>query len=148
MSDYVLSMLLNTPCNGEQARVLLEAKMEIERLRAELAEWQKLRDPAVLHANLLRGLPAQLDAATYLHLGGHDQLLAAERDRLRAMADALTELVALEEMRLRLRKLHEMGHGTDYYDYHRRVPLAWDAARAALGLNGHANRATGADDDA
>ena len=51
------------------------------------------------------------------------------------LADALTELVALEDMRLRLRELHEMGHGTDYYDYHRRLPLAWDAARAALGPN-------------
>ncbi len=51
------------------------------------------------------------------------------------LADALTELVALEDMRLRLRQLHEMGHGTDYYDYHRRLPLAWDAARAALGPN-------------
>ncbi len=42
-------------------------------------------------------------------------------------------------MRLRLRELHEMGHGTDYYDYHRRLPLAWDAARAALGPNVRAN---------
>lgn len=51
------------------------------------------------------------------------------------LADALTELVSLEDMRLRLRELHEMGHGTDYYDYHRRLPLAWDAARAVLGPN-------------
>lgn len=51
------------------------------------------------------------------------------------LADALTELVALEDMRLRLRELHEMGHGTDYYDYHRRLPPAWDAARKALGPN-------------
>ena len=52
------------------------------------------------------------------------------------LADALTELVALEDMRVRLRQLHEMGHGTDYYDYHRRLPLAWDAARKILGPNG------------
>jgi len=51
------------------------------------------------------------------------------------LADALTELVALEDMRLRLRELHEMGHGTDYDNYHKRLPLAWDAARAALGPN-------------
>ncbi len=56
------------------------------------------------------------------------------------LADALTELVALEDMRLRLRELHEMGHVTDYYDYHRRLPLAWDAARAALGPNDRGNR--------
>ena len=30
-------------------------------------------------------------------------------------------------------------HGTDYYDYHRRLPLAWDAARAALGPNARGN---------
>ena len=51
------------------------------------------------------------------------------------LANALRELVNLEDMRLRLRQLHEMGHGTDYYDYHRRLPLAWAAARAALGPN-------------
>jgi hypothetical protein len=56
------------------------------------------------------------------------------------LADALTELVALEDMRLRLRELHEMGHGTDYDNYHKRLPLAWDAARAALGPNVRANR--------
>jgi hypothetical protein len=44
--------------------------MEIERLRAELAEWEKLRDPSILHANLLRGLPAQLDRDKFLHLAG------------------------------------------------------------------------------
>jgi len=54
------------------------------------------------------------------------------------LADALTELVALEDMRLRLRELHEMGHGTDYDNYHKRLPLAWDAARAALGPNDRA----------
>jgi hypothetical protein len=57
----------------------------------------------------------------------------AEREA--KLADALTELVALEDMRLRLRELDEMGHGTDYYDYHRLLPLAWAAARAALGPN-------------
>lgn len=51
------------------------------------------------------------------------------------LANALRELVDLEDMRLRLRQLHEMGHGTDYDNYHRRLPLAWDAARAALGPN-------------
>jgi hypothetical protein len=46
------------------------ALREIERLRAELAEWEKLRDPSILHANLLRGLPAQLDRDKFLHLAG------------------------------------------------------------------------------
>lgn len=48
---------------------------------------------------------------------------------------ALRELVELEDMRLRLRQLHEMGHGADYDNYHKRLPLAWDAARAVLGSN-------------
>lgn len=36
------------------------------------AQWDKLRDPAVLHANLLHGLPAQLTKAQLLHLLGAD----------------------------------------------------------------------------
>lgn len=53
-------------------------------------------------------------------------------ERLRA---ALRQLVDVEDMRLRLRQLHEMGHGTDYTDYHRLLPMAWAAAREALGPN-------------
>ena len=45
---------------------------------------------------------------------------------------ALRALVDLEDMRLRLRDLHEMGRGTDYADYHRLLPLAWSEARKAL----------------
>ena len=48
---------------------------------------------------------------------------------------ALRELVALEDLKGRLRKLHEMGHGTDYGDYHQREPLAWTQARCVLGPN-------------
>jgi hypothetical protein len=49
-----------------------QAADEIERLRAEVAEWEKLRDPEMLHANLLRGIPCQLDRATFLHLAGDE----------------------------------------------------------------------------
>ena len=56
------------------------------------------------------------------------------------LEQALRALVELEDMRLRLRQLHEMGHGTDYADYHRLLPLAWAAAREALGPNVRANR--------
>ena len=88
------------------------------------------------------------------HINGlYDKRAADELERLAELADsegtravnylrrarkaekALRELVALEDMRLRLRQLHEMGHGTDYADYHRLLPLAWDAARLALGPN-------------
>lgn len=51
---------------------------------AELAEWRKLRDPATLHVNLLRGVPAQLPREMYLHLGGvneiREELAAARAD--------------------------------------------------------------------
>ena len=36
MSDPIISMLLETPCNSDQARVFAAAKSEIERLRASL----------------------------------------------------------------------------------------------------------------
>ena len=55
------------------------------------------------------------------------------------LVKALRDLVELEDMRLRLRQLHEMGHGTDYADYHRLLPLAWAAAREALGPNAGSN---------
>jgi hypothetical protein len=45
---------------------------EIERLRAQVAEWEKLGDPVTLHANLLRGIPCRLDRATFLHLAGDE----------------------------------------------------------------------------
>ena len=68
--------------------------------------------------------------------------LREDNERLRA---ALRQLVDVEDMRLRLRQLHEMGHGTDYADYHRLLPLAWAEAREALGPNVEGNsRAPGA----
>ena len=53
-------------------------------------------------------------------------------ERAKRAEDALRDLVALEDMRLRLRSLHERGHGTDYEHYHKGLPKAWDAARAVL----------------
>ena len=44
--------------------------MELAAVRKELAEWQRLRDPVVLHVSLLRGLPAKLDRDLFLHLAG------------------------------------------------------------------------------
>ncbi len=62
-----------------------------------------------------------------------EAVIYARGAALKEVLAALRELVELEDMRLRLRKLHEMGHGTDYETYHRRLPLAWAAARAVLG---------------
>lgn len=53
-------------------------------------------------------------------------------NRTKRAEDALRDLVALEDMRLRLRSLHERGHGTDFEQYHKALPKAWDAARAVL----------------
>lgn len=62
-----------------------------------------------------------------------EAVIYARGAAMKELMVALRELVELEDMRLRLRKLHEMGHGTDYETYHQRLPLAWAAARAALG---------------
>lgn len=59
-------------------------------------------------------------------------VLAAQPAALTDERAALAELVYLKDLKDRLRKLHEMGHGTDYTDYHRRQPLAWERARAVL----------------
>ena len=90
------------------------AQAELERLRAE-------------NAALKRDLQYARDGLTK----GRTRM-REDNERLRA---ALRQLVGVEDMRLRLRQLHEMGHGTDYTDYHRLLPMAWAAAREALGPN-------------
>ena len=59
----------------------------------ELMEWRKLRDPTTLHANLLRGMPAQLSRATFLHCAGADQFIDAlqEAEKLMGHDDAETD---------------------------------------------------------
>ena len=85
------------------------AILTAERLRAELDEWEKLRDPAVLHASLCRGVPAQLDRDALLHLAGVEQLraeLAASRHELdgaKKTANAQARLIdSLEQQRAHL----------------------------------------------
>lgn len=41
-------------------------------LSAQLAEWERLRDPVVLHASLLKGEPAQLTPEQLRHIAGAD----------------------------------------------------------------------------
>lgn len=64
-----------------------------------------------------------------------EAVIYARGAAMKELLVALRELVELEDMRLRLRQLHEMGCGTDYDTYHKRLPLAWAAARAVLGPN-------------
>jgi len=70
----VLVLLRGLERHGEDNiwRTAKEAREEIERLRAELAEWGKLRNPVALHANLLRGVPAQLSREMLRHITGED----------------------------------------------------------------------------
>ncbi len=46
------------------------AEKERDDLRAQLAEWEKLKDPAALHINLLRGMPARLEPDQLRHIAG------------------------------------------------------------------------------
>lgn len=75
-----------------------------------------------------------------------EAVIYARGAAVKELLAALRELVELEDMRLRLRQLHEMGCGTDYDTYHKRLPLAWAAARAVLGSNAELNGQGGAYD--
>lgn len=48
------------------------AKHRIEKLEATIAEWEKLKDPIVLRANLLRGFPARLTTEQLVHIAGDE----------------------------------------------------------------------------
>lgn len=73
-----------------------EAATVIQRQKLALLEWQKLRDPVVLHANLLRGIPARLTLNQALHLIGDDadRIAEIEAENLR-LKQALQEAVEL-----------------------------------------------------
>ncbi len=50
------------------------------------AEWEKLRDPRLLHAALLRGLPAKLSREQFLHLAGVAPAGAGEGEQAKRVA--------------------------------------------------------------
>jgi hypothetical protein len=67
---------VDTP-DGIAQKTLGKLRAAIEQYAAErvaeaTAEWNKLRDPVTLHVSLLRGFPAQLDRATFLHIAGDE----------------------------------------------------------------------------
>ena len=100
----------------------------------------RLRDSSGGHINGLYDCEAADEIERLTELADSEGTRAVNYMRRARKADkVLRELVALEDMRLRLRQLHEMGHGTDYADYHRLLPLAWDEARLVLGPNVRAN---------
>lgn len=49
---------------------MIQQKETYEDLLNEVKEWRKLKDPANLHANLLRGFPAKLTQEQLNHLAG------------------------------------------------------------------------------
>ena len=66
-AEFVAGRISNH--TGRRAATELRGQhAEIVALRAEVAEWEKLRNPVTLHVSLLRGLPCKLDSATFLHL--------------------------------------------------------------------------------
>ena len=75
--------------------------------------------------------------STVRRLLGHEepapQAAPAEPQDAQALRKALEQLVRLEDMRLRLHKLEESGHGADYYLYRANLSAAWYDARVALG---------------
>ena len=81
----VRDMMLCDEAADEIEHLALDLQTEraaVVALRAEVAEWEKLRGPALLHVNLLRGQPAQLTQAMFAHLAGIDALREdAERYR-------------------------------------------------------------------
>lgn len=58
----------------------MKEKERADRAEEALVEWYKLKDPASLHVNLLRGIPARLTTEQLLHIAGDGaQALAARQ---------------------------------------------------------------------
>ena len=76
------------------AKIYHAALDRIAELEAELAEWEKLKDPINLHVNLLRGVPCRLDRMQHLlHLAGatdYDDLKAANA-KMRKCLEVIAE---------------------------------------------------------
>lgn len=59
----------------------------------ELAEWRRLKDPTVLHASLLRGLPARLTPDQLRHIAGDFADGAALQQPVQAAPDGWIDLI-------------------------------------------------------
>lgn len=72
MKDCIASMaIIRSALNQLPCSTATEAAMEnLEAMVLELAAWKTLKEPQVLHVNLLRGFPAKLSKASLLHLVG------------------------------------------------------------------------------
>jgi len=72
---------------------------------------------------------AKEDRAVLLASADH---IEAQAERIRVLREALEKLTACKAVEIRLRQLHEMGHGTDYDQHRQQFADAWVKARAAL----------------
>jgi hypothetical protein len=126
---------LATQLNANHTTAVEDGAIPISLLQAAMeygvvfnhGDGRSTKDPAILA--MRRDASKKLRAAVAA-LAARAQPATTPPDA--GVREALAELVALKDMKERLERLHEMGMGTDYTDYHRRKPLAWAAARAAL----------------
>jgi hypothetical protein len=89
--EALISRLRTETWSGFQSMALQAAAM----LEAD-AKYEKLNDPVILHANLLRGLPARLSKEQLIHLLGTDapaQQVTAPTAKAESITDCMMNLV-------------------------------------------------------
>lgn len=69
-SRAALELITNLVGLAPQSQEVMAALKVLDNTILELAAWKKLKDPQILHANLLSGRPAKLSPASLLHLVG------------------------------------------------------------------------------
>lgn len=112
-----------------------EDAREIAELRAELAEWHKLRDPVNLHVNLLRGMPAKMTNEQIWHLVADDRDRLADLELLAKHESDCAEAFKAEAAALRA-LVQDIADKRHTYGWGPEADAAIEAARLALGPNG------------
>lgn len=69
-SRAALELITDLVGLAPQSPEVMAALKVLDNTILELAAWKKLKDPQILHANLLSGRPAKLSPASLLHLVG------------------------------------------------------------------------------
>ena len=86
----------NSIIYATRKNILVEAENTIIAQEAKIAEYEQLKDPHVLHVNLLRGFPAKLSEERLLHLLGSENALNQQIAKLKAENARLTEWIGQE----------------------------------------------------
>jgi len=73
--EYVRAQLADAPQTEQVGSALQTLQAMVE----ELAAWKTLKNPQILHSNLLKGFPASLSKASLLHLVGAPECSNAGR---------------------------------------------------------------------